>query len=193
MRSRLVVVGLLVVAAIGATPISSRAACVFCKGGALSIDKPVDRGGGLSINKPLDKGGDLSIDKVYVPPKLRIGRVHGIAEIIIPVCWGSPQDCRGMKETDASKQVQNQTGTSYPYYITERFICKNRTTGQISGKECDVTEASATSCPEALSQIGSIDRSNDDPCTHCSGVDDPNEVWNGVPPQHVQGGSCTNW
>ncbi len=38
-------------------------ACLFCKGGALSIDKPLDKGGALSIDKPLDKGGTLSIDK----------------------------------------------------------------------------------------------------------------------------------
>src|SRR5215471_17371670 len=42
----------------------ANAACLFCSGGALSIDKPFDKGGGLSIDKPLDKGGSLSIDKV---------------------------------------------------------------------------------------------------------------------------------
>lgn len=38
-------------------------ACLVCKGGALSIDKPFDKGGSLSIDKPFDKGGTLSIDK----------------------------------------------------------------------------------------------------------------------------------
>src|SRR5215471_13635624 len=43
----------------------ANAACLFCSGGALSIDKPFDKGGGLSIDKPLDKGGSLSIDKPF--------------------------------------------------------------------------------------------------------------------------------
>jgi hypothetical protein len=43
----------------------SYSACVFCRGGALSIDKPLDRGGGLSIDKPFDRGGGLSIDKPF--------------------------------------------------------------------------------------------------------------------------------
>src|SRR6266478_145816 len=43
----------------------ARSACLFCKGGALSIDKPFDKGGALSIDKPFDKGGALSIDKPF--------------------------------------------------------------------------------------------------------------------------------
>ena len=37
------------------SPASSR--CLFCKGGALSIDKPFDKGGTLSIDKPFDNRG----------------------------------------------------------------------------------------------------------------------------------------
>ncbi|MGE8131551.1 hypothetical protein ACQKQD_31780 [Methylobacterium sp. NPDC080182] len=40
-------------------------ACLVCKGGALSIDKPFDKGGSLSIDKPFDKSGALSIDKPF--------------------------------------------------------------------------------------------------------------------------------
>ena len=43
----------------------TNAACVFCSGGTLSINKPFDRGGSLSINKPFDRGGSLSINKPF--------------------------------------------------------------------------------------------------------------------------------
>jgi hypothetical protein len=36
----------------------ANARCLFCKGGALSIDKPFDKGGSLSIDK-LQCGGDI--------------------------------------------------------------------------------------------------------------------------------------
>jgi hypothetical protein len=158
------------------------------KGGGLSIDKPVDKGGGLSIDKPVDKGGALSINKVYVPEKLRIGRVKSIAEVIIPVCWGSPQDCRGMKPDDSKKYTQGEI-TQHPYYITARYICRNRKSGQISGKQCDVTQASSKSCDEASSSLNWRENNGGDPCTYCTDTD-PIEYWDGTPPEHIQGGPC---
>lgn len=167
-----------------------KAACLFCKGGALSIDKPFDKGGPLSIDKPFDKGGALSINKVYVPKPLRIGRVQSLAEVVIPVCWGSPQDCRGM-DPNASKQATNQmTQKQYPYYVTARFICRDRRTGKISGAECDVTKASSNSCAEAQAEIRYIDY---DPCFKCSDITDPTSYWDQAPAEHIQDGVCRGW
>ena len=151
-----------------------------------------DKGGALSIDKPLNKGGGLSIDKVYVPEELRIGRVQSLAEVIIPVCWGSPQDCRGM-EPEKSKAATNQmVHPQYPYYITARFICRIRKTDKISGKECDVTEASSNSCDEALEELGSRINSIGDPCATCSNIADPSEYWKVTDsPQHIQDGICS--
>jgi len=44
---------------------SANAQGVFDRGGALSIDKPLNKGGSLSVDKPLDKGGGLSVDKPF--------------------------------------------------------------------------------------------------------------------------------
>jgi hypothetical protein len=166
----------------------------FNKGGGLSIDKPVDKGGGLSIDKPFDKGGALSINKVYVPKPLRIGRVQSLAEVIIPVCWGSPQSCRGMDREKSKETTQQMAQKQYPYYITARFVCRDKRTSKISGKECDVTKASSNSCSEALQELKSHAQSNGDPCVHCSDVTDETEYWDGTPPQHIQGGGlCIGW
>jgi hypothetical protein len=106
----------------------------FGKGGALSIDKPFNGGGALSVGKPFKQGGGLSINTVYVPEKLRIGRVQSIAEVVIPVCWGSPQDCRGLEPDKAKTTAGGEAaGGGYPFYITARFICMNRQTGAVSG------------------------------------------------------------
>ncbi len=55
-----------------------------------------DNGGALSIDKSLDKGRVLSIGKIYVPQRLRVGRVQSLAEILISVCLGSHRFVGGM-------------------------------------------------------------------------------------------------
>lgn len=163
------------------------------KGGSLSIDKPLDKGGGLSIDKPFDRGGALSINKVYVPPKLRIGRVHSVWEVIIPVCWGSPQDCRGMEPDKAQQHAGNVSQPGHPYYITARYICKDRRTGALNGRQCDVTQASSRSCNEALAETQSYPSTHGDPCTVCANIRDQTSYWDGTAPEHIQGGACWGW
>jgi len=165
----------------------------FDKGGAFSIDKPLNKGGGLSIDKPLDKGGALSINKVYVPEKLRIGRVQSVAEVLIPVCWGSPQDCRGMKQEEAKTSAEKEVaGGPYLYYVIGRFICRNTATNEVSGKQCDVTQASSKSCNEAISYLQSYPVQVGDPCKKCDpNVLDSSEYWDGVGPERIQGGPCS--
>ena len=92
--------------------------------------KPFSKGGCLSINKPWSRGGGLSINKVYVPEKRRIGKVKSLAEVIIPVCWGSPQDCRGMEPDKSKAASETQVQTRYPYHIIYRLTCFNRKTGK---------------------------------------------------------------
>jgi hypothetical protein len=162
----------------------------FSKGGALSINKPFNKGGSLSIDKPLDKGGALSINKVYVPEKLRIGKVQSLAEVIIPVCWGSPQDCRGMEPEKAKASVKQQTGTTYPYYVIARFVCRDKRNGKVSGHECDVTQASSNSCAEALQAMASYPDTSGDPCAQCADIVDASEYWDGTSPEHIQDGPC---
>jgi hypothetical protein len=61
--SKFIVATVIMTGVLASSPASS--ACLFCKGGALSIDKPFNKGGTLSIDKPFDKGGTLSIDKPF--------------------------------------------------------------------------------------------------------------------------------
>lgn len=161
-------------------------------GGALSVGKPFESGGALSIGKPFDKGGDLSINKVYVPPKFRIGRVKSLAEVIIPLCWGAPQDCRGTYDPGESNKAA-QGETSYPYYVIGRFLCTDRRTGMRSGKSCDVVKNSSQSCQHALDSLNEHASTFGDPCTLCAGIRDESEYWDGLPPDHVQGGPCSSY
>ena len=163
---------------------------IFDKGGALSIDKPFDKGGALSIDKPFDKGGALSINKVYVPEKLRIGAVKSLAEVIIPLCWGSPQDCRGMKGDEAKRAAIKEVSETFPYYVIGRFTCLDVKTREISGKQCDVTQASSRLCSEAKSALQSYPRISGDPCKKCADIYDASEVWDRNPPEQIQGGPC---
>jgi hypothetical protein len=165
----------------------------FNSGGGLSIDKPFDSGGGLSIGKPLNQGGDLSINRVYVPKKFRIGRVQSLAEVVIPVCWGSPQDCRGVTDDANASNKTAKEQTNYPYYVIARFICKDRRTGLQSGKVCDVVKSSSRSCRHALEALNDHPSTFGDPCTVCADIRDELEYWDGTPAQHIQGGPCAGY
>lgn len=165
--------------------------CWFCKGGRLSINKPFSKGGGASIDKPFNRGGGLSINKVDVPKPLQIGRVDNIEQIIIPVCWGSPQECRGMKPDEAKAKIINSVSTQAPYYITAQFICRIKNKGSTSGRTCSVTQASTKSCEDAIQQMNAYPSVVGDPCTQCAGVTVSDEYWDMTPPEHTQGGLCS--
>ena len=123
--------------------------------------------------KPFSKGGALSINKVHVPKPLRIGRVEGIPEVLFPVCWGRPQECRGNPQTPPAKRVAQA-----PYYVTAEFTCMSRRTGMPTGGSCTVTVHSADSCQDARRALERILAAKD-PCTECSEVRDPDCYWDG--------------
>lgn len=164
--------------------------CSVCSSKA-GWDKPFKRGGPLSVNKPFNKGGGLSINKVDVPSKLRIGRVQSLTEVIIPLCWGSPQDCRGTPDIEESNRAARRQ-TSYPFYVIGRFTCTERSTGMRSGKSCDVVKNSSISCAHALQSLNDHPSTHGDPCTYCSENEvDSTTYWDGLAPNHVQGGPCS--
>jgi hypothetical protein len=144
-------------------------------------------------DKPFSKGGALSVNKVHVPKWAKIGKVESIQEVLLPVCWGRPQDCRGpVVDSDPNSRAPEQE--QYPYYITARFTCIDKTTGKKLGSDCTITVWSKNSCAEAQNALRNR-ISAADPCTECtSSYHDPNCVWDGRPPEHIQGdGLCVGW
>ncbi len=167
------------------------------KGGPIDIriDKPFDKGGLLSIDKPFSKGGALSIHKVYVPTKLRIGKVQTIQEVLIPVCWGSPQDCRD-KPNNKTGGTTWKPEAEYPYMVVARFTCMDRTTNRVSTlkPDCDLITRSQRSCAEALGALDvlveEIWQEGYDACAKCLETRNPTLYWDGKKPQHIQDGAC---
>lgn len=165
-------------------------------------DKPFDKGGPLnpgepkipepkipeSWKKPFDHGGALSVGKIHVPKKLRIGKVKTVAEVLIPVCWGSPQDCRE-KPKEVDGEGMDEVKKSYPYYIFGNFQCRDKDSGKVVGS-CLVIMSSSNSCEEALQSLASRPETDGDPCVYCNpNITNHNVYWDGDAP-HTQDGPC---
>ena len=88
-------------------------------------------------------------------------------EVIFPVCWGSPQDCRD----DAKKQDQRTSGGPQPLVsVSYRVNCRDRDTG---GNRADSTvTVTASTRAGAVAEIERLARSTD----LCQGTGDLSRV-----------------
>jgi hypothetical protein len=144
-------------------------------------------------DKPFDKGGPLSINKVPVPKELQIGKVKTIQEVIFPICWGRPQECRPNAGDSPTATGSAPPQEPAPYFISARFKCVDRNTGKKLGSDCTISIWSKVSCQDALDALTQRMREAD-VCTQCTPTRDPSCVWDGVPPEHIQGdGPCVGW
>lgn len=140
-------------------------------------------------SKPFDKGGPLHVDKVHVPKRLKIGKPKTLVEVINPYCWGTPQSCRNTNIRN--KKKTDKIIQSYPFYITGRFLCRNKSNGRLSGTSCDTSQFSSISCGQAKVAMKKY-LSDHDPCQTCSRITDPTIYWNGDV-EYIQGGLCQGW
>jgi hypothetical protein len=84
-------------------------------------------------------------------------RPQTVQEVIFPVCWGSPQDCRD----DANKRIQTVAPGGTPSFVSVsyRVDCRDRDTG--ADRADNTVTATAKTRDAAVAEIERLARSSD--------------------------------